>query len=595
MSGEPAKPPQHPAQPQVTGRSAAAVLGRWNEINSAAIAAGEVRELTLNAARSQPDLVQQPLLLLMLALYAADPNVPSLDEDISTADLYGRLLDRFARREAGKNLAHDAMADEFEQRVQDHLDRLAVAALAMFNRGRQDIGEEELGADLAALDERLMTRSRPAEAGQRIIGEFFFVHAPEARTLIGPSEPTGIQPGPGTFREPPRRAYEFLHATFGEYLVARRVMDELTEAADKMFASRRGPTEPDDDLLYALLRYQPLAVRQSTLNFAREISNSLTDKHRGQVLEVLEVLLSGYRNRHDSNRYAAYRPTAPDLVRQLACYSANLVALRATLEPDVGSVPLSVLLRASDDSLEHWRSTVLLWKASLDSDGLQAMLRTVELTGNPPSVGRSHEETFPSGESALTASEISLHRLIGDHRMERRLRFGYAACDGYGYWDGHSWADMMASWLIPSIVGIDTSIITSIIIVEPPAGTPDRDIAEIARLIFRYLRSPGRKNSTVTIGLVELIFSMPPVFDMDELAFVTAVLADSELTFAVPRLTSNQVFGRYAKLARIPRGHEQQKINFRRLPSLAIAAIQEILVDHPARQNWVDEPTLDDE
>ena len=153
----------------------------------------------------------------------------------------------------------------------------------------------------------------------------------------------------------------------------------------------------------------------------------------------------------------------------------------------------------------------------------------------------------------------------------------------------------MASWLIPSIVGIDTSIITSIIIVEPPAGTPDRDIAEIARLIFRYLRSPGRKNSTVTIGLVELIFSMPPVFDMDELAFVTAVLADSELTFAVPRLTSNQVFGRYAKLARIPRGHEQQKINFRRLPSLAIAAIQEILVDHPARQNWVDEPTLDDE
>ena len=26
MSGEPAKPPQHPAQPQVTGRSAAAVL-----------------------------------------------------------------------------------------------------------------------------------------------------------------------------------------------------------------------------------------------------------------------------------------------------------------------------------------------------------------------------------------------------------------------------------------------------------------------------------------------------------------------------------------------------------------------------------------
>src|ERR1035437_8792158 len=94
MSGEPAKPPQHPAQPQVTGRSAAAVLGRWNEINSAAIAAGEVRELTLNAARSQPDLVQQPLLLLMLALYAADPNVPSLDEDIRSEEHTSELQSR---------------------------------------------------------------------------------------------------------------------------------------------------------------------------------------------------------------------------------------------------------------------------------------------------------------------------------------------------------------------------------------------------------------------------------------------------------------------------------------------------------------------
>jgi hypothetical protein len=28
--------------------------------------------------------------------------------------------------------------------------------------------------------------------------------------------------------------------------------------------------------------------------------------------DVLEVLLCGYRNRHDSNRYIAYRPVPPD-------------------------------------------------------------------------------------------------------------------------------------------------------------------------------------------------------------------------------------------------------------------------------------------
>lgn len=50
----------------------------------------------------------------------------------------------------------------------------------------------------------LLARSRLAETEQRIIGEFFFVYAPEARTLADQG-PNGQ----------PQRAYEFLHATFG--------------------------------------------------------------------------------------------------------------------------------------------------------------------------------------------------------------------------------------------------------------------------------------------------------------------------------------------------------------------------------------------
>ena len=132
--------------------------------------------------------------------------------------------------------------------MQDHLDRLAIAALAMFNRGRQDVSEDELGADLKALDERLMGRSRPDEAGQRVIGEFFFVHAPEARVTAHGGKS--------------RRRYEFLHATFGEYLVASRVMAELCDVAARVFAGRRGPSAPEDDLLFALLSHQPLAARR---------------------------------------------------------------------------------------------------------------------------------------------------------------------------------------------------------------------------------------------------------------------------------------------------------------------------------------------
>jgi hypothetical protein len=158
--------------------------------------------------------------------------------------------------------------DELEDRVCDHLDRLEVAALAMFNRGQQDIDEEELGADIAALDpdQRPTGKYRPGEAGQRVIGEFFFVHAAEARPLTGPDEPGAGRESQVRPRETPRRSYEFLHATFGEYLVASRVMSELAEVAARAFVGRRGHTDPDDDLLYAILSHQPLVARISTLS-----------------------------------------------------------------------------------------------------------------------------------------------------------------------------------------------------------------------------------------------------------------------------------------------------------------------------------------
>jgi hypothetical protein len=355
-------------------------LSRWSEANAAAVTAGTMRALAPDAALRQGDLARQPLLLLMLAVYTADPSLPALDADISTADLYQRLLEEFARREARKDPGDHARGRELERRVRDHLDRLAIAALGMFNRGRQDITEEDLGADLKAIDERLMGRSDLDEAGQRVIGEFFFVHAPEARPLSSESSQDYASP-----MKSARRSYEFLHATFGEYLVASRVMDELIDVAAKTFAGRHGPSDPDDDLLFALLSHQPLATRQSTLTFAAEFSTRLSGAKWRQVLDVLEMLLGSYRDRHDSAKYSGYRPTHPDAVRQLACYSANLVSLRVRLEPGGASVPLPKLLRVPDgaDGMDQWRSMVMLWQSGLDVDGMQSMLASLALVTDP--------------------------------------------------------------------------------------------------------------------------------------------------------------------------------------------------------------------
>jgi hypothetical protein len=541
-------------------------LGRWKRINADPIAARAMGELTIGAVRRQPELAEQPLLLLMLALYAADRELPPLDADIATAELYRRLLDGFARREAGKDvgLGHDPSPDELEQRVRDHLDRLAVAALGMFNRGRQDISEEELGKDLEALEPRLMDRFRRVEAGRRIIGQFFFVHAPEARTIAGQQSRNGL----------PQRAYEFLHATFGEYLVARRVMDELIEVAEKAFVGRRGASKPDDDLLHALLSAQLLAVRQSTLGFAYEIFSESPFDERGRLLEVLEMLIATFRNRHDSNQYASYRPVPPDQVRALAYYSANLVTLRILLGSLAGGLPLPDLLHAPGDATELWRSTVKLWEAGLGPDGLEAMLDTIGRTGD------SIFSLYLSGESSLRSPEgreIALANLIGDPDLERSLRFGVAITTDFIYYDsGSAWADMMSSWLIPAIAGMEPSA-SADFTVPPPDGTPPADLAKIAHLIIRFLRS-GECDPALADQLLQLLSLLRPQANINELMLAKLALANPELRDRFTMLSNLSNYGSYAELvrrAKMPIAPEE--IDFEALSDDAIVAIQSIL------------------
>jgi hypothetical protein len=547
-------------------------LGRWKRANQVAIEGGRMGELTASAVQRQPELAQQPLLLLMLALYAADRTTPPLDDDTATAELYRRLLDEFARREAAKDLGlgHDPSPEELEQQAQDHLDRLAVAALGMFNRGRQDIGEEELGKDLEALEPRLMERSRPIAAGQRIIGQFFFVHAPEARTFSGQQRRGGQL----------QRAYEFLHATFGEYLVARRVMDELIKVARKASADRRGSMELHEDLLFALLSHQVLVTRRVTLDFASEIFLELAEEQKILGLKVVDELLKTYRNRPGMNRYVNYRPTPLDEVNRLACYSANLVALRIWLDPE-NKASLIDFMPDPDNALERWKSTVTLWKSALHSDALRSIFMQMELTDDHSClIGRhgmrvakitSRSESY----SSSTLIEMGLARLAGDWPMERNLRIGSAVTDRSAYLLGDdSWVDLMSASLIPQIIGQRTPVLD----VVPPAGTPDNAIEFIARLIFLYLRSEYADHSKDE-RLIQLLFKLPAVFKIDELALTTAVLSEPSLVNRFHQLQDRKIYGKYAAIARRElASNKLPTISRHRMSDEAIAAIREILV-----------------
>ena len=134
----------------------------------------------------------------------------------------------------------------------------------MSNRGRQHLTDAELDTDLAALSTTgVQTRS----AAGRVLGEFMFVHNARAD------------------RER-RNAYEFLHATFGEFLVAELVLDLLHELT-------RTP-EPasglDDTVLRRLLSHQPLSTRGPILRFIEEHRYRSDDA--GQVQPLRAVIRS---------------------------------------------------------------------------------------------------------------------------------------------------------------------------------------------------------------------------------------------------------------------------------------------------------------
>jgi hypothetical protein len=76
----------------------------WNRRNTDGLARRGLRRLPPSAALGYRALAEQPLLLLMLALYDADANgLQRSAESLSTPDLYERLLGLFARREVVKN------------------------------------------------------------------------------------------------------------------------------------------------------------------------------------------------------------------------------------------------------------------------------------------------------------------------------------------------------------------------------------------------------------------------------------------------------------------------------------------------------------
>jgi hypothetical protein len=337
----------------------------WKQFNAVPLAKRGMRPLPADIALNHQELAEQPLLLLMLALYDADTNALQYrSAELSQTELYGRLLQEFARREIRKHGGALPEAD-LKRAVDAELLRLSVVAFAMFNRRSQWVSEADLDADLSVLLDVSQDIRRtgglhaPLTSAQVAIGRFFFVHESQATR-------DGLR----------LQTYEFLHATFGEFLVARLVFQVLTDVLKSERAAHLSLGGADDGLLHALLSFAALTARGPVVAFLGDLLEQMEARQRADLASLLLLLHARALYPRAASAYSGYEPLALTVPARHAAWSANLVVLTVLA---AGELTGAQLFPHEPDVGMAWRNRAMMWRSLLSYDEWQGLHETIAL------------------------------------------------------------------------------------------------------------------------------------------------------------------------------------------------------------------------
>jgi hypothetical protein len=344
-------------------------LELWNQANSEFFEAKTLTRMEYGKLRHVLDLAEQPLLLLMLALYDFDGNALQGTAEIGQAALYEGLLRRFIRREVEKDQQGRRLTPaQMDKTIEKRMTQLAIVAFAMFNRRSQSVRVRDLNKDLGTLIGVLGPGHEEPLAlddADVVAGRFFFIH--EAQADAGAL-----------------RSYEFLHATFGEYFIARESIQMLKAIADTRKAAHGYPTTSiAEPRLRALLSFAPLSGRQSIRHFSMQLADGLPAEQRSDLLESILALVHSSLSRPAGHELDKYLPAARDLPFQHALYSLNLVLLALCFAD--GSIELTDLFSEPDSSAAtaRWSYLAALWRAALNEAEWNEAAADFSLTVDP--------------------------------------------------------------------------------------------------------------------------------------------------------------------------------------------------------------------
>ncbi|WP_435210377.1 NACHT domain-containing protein [Streptomyces sp. bgisy034] len=501
-------------------------LELWNCKNAAYFSHRGLRPLTPEQALTQPDLASQPLLLLMLALYDAQDNAYQGEAGtLAGFELYERLLTRLARREVIKHEAR--LTDEdLAQATEYELLRLSVAAFAMFNRGRQWVTEDELETDLGAL---LPQQTSPAtglraalSGAQTTIGRFFFIHRSEA------------------FRDDVRlRSYEFLHATFGEFLIARLITHELQDlmAAERAEARRARRSRTDDSYLHALLSFAACAGRGPVVTFLVEALRSLPPHDRAELRRLLLRLFHESLDERPVSSYGSYQPSLRSAPAAPALYRANVLLLLLVVAEEV---PGRELFPTEQDPVGAWRDTMLLLESQLYVEEWRALASRLSLERTWHGEGRDIRVRLDDDLEPDLWEGLPVHPTEDPRTVNPYWSYGYApGSEGRRYigWlftspdtvaqDAHLRCDIGTDALLHMAQALEELglglALTSYVVL------PDGQAVSAARLLFQLWNIAGDFSAVHRDAVRATLHSFAPDATDFTKRYLTAVLRQWEL------------------------------------------------------------------
>lgn len=405
----------------------------WNEQNASYFTLNHLESFSISEESKAWKLAKQPLLLLMLALFDSNKNALRNNENLDQTQLYYKLVKDFIQREQNKDPAFCEMQlKEQNERINNALDKVCIAAIGMYNRNEIYIHSNQLQVDIGKL-QKSSSQSELQES-DKLLGSFFFIHYAEAiRQEERDLEKT--------------RAYAFLHNTFGEFLAAHYIVSQLQKTLQLINAFREigaeqrieSPHKWYSSLMYAPLFRRPVVLKMlaawaPTYFSMKGMEAESVEGALNMLLDIeLPKILSGSlitAMKETANRFSGENGyPQKDSMNHLSIYSFNLVSISTAL---LKTLPLSRFDLKTGNPKENsgWNQLRHLWRFSFGDEDMASITNLI-------AVGTSDQSKFlhiakPENKRTkrkTVIDEIAVHRALDEEMAYATLGSLWGAPD----------------------------------------------------------------------------------------------------------------------------------------------------------------------